>query len=184
MSSLDLPSYLLSWYDLAFCILSLSCWSSVYPSCCSGKYFCPFLWSVGLLLPLVHKQTTSLLSQPGNWLASTVVHLFHIFYFSYCGINEKEAFLTLCFQKYMELMDLKKEMFGTYFKQCRAFKSYYRVLPSFFFSLWKGSGGYADNHSGATSTTGHGESIMKVVLARLILYHMEQGIFQTCFNLK
>lgn len=133
MSSLDLPSYLLSWYDLAFCILSLSCWSSVYPSCCSGKYFCPFLWSVGLLLPLVHKQTTSLLSQPGNWLASTVVHLFHIFYFSYCGINEKEAFLTLCFQKYMELMDLKKEMFGTYFKQCRAFKSYYRVLPSFFF---------------------------------------------------
>ncbi|XP_041872896.1 isoaspartyl peptidase/L-asparaginase [Corvus kubaryi] len=39
-----------------------------------------------------------------------------------------------------------------------------------------GSGGYADNHSGATSTTGHGESIMKVVLARLILYHMEQGM--------
>uniref|UniRef100_A0A8B9FPK0 Isoaspartyl peptidase/L-asparaginase n=1 Tax=Amazona collaria TaxID=241587 RepID=A0A8B9FPK0_9PSIT len=39
-----------------------------------------------------------------------------------------------------------------------------------------GSGGYADNHSGASSTTGHGESIMKVVLARLILYHMEQGM--------
>ncbi|KFV68256.1 Isoaspartyl peptidase/L-asparaginase, partial [Dryobates pubescens] len=39
-----------------------------------------------------------------------------------------------------------------------------------------GSGGYADNSSGATSTTGHGESIMKVVLARLILYHMEQGM--------
>ncbi|KFU84513.1 L-asparaginase, partial [Chaetura pelagica] len=39
-----------------------------------------------------------------------------------------------------------------------------------------GSGGYADNHSGATSTTGHGESIMKVVLARLILHHMEQGM--------
>uniref|UniRef100_A0A8C0HS14 Isoaspartyl peptidase/L-asparaginase n=1 Tax=Buteo japonicus TaxID=224669 RepID=A0A8C0HS14_9AVES len=39
-----------------------------------------------------------------------------------------------------------------------------------------GSGGYADNHSGAASTTGHGESIMKVVLARLILYHMEQGL--------
>ncbi|XP_061479084.1 isoaspartyl peptidase/L-asparaginase isoform X2 [Rhineura floridana] len=38
-----------------------------------------------------------------------------------------------------------------------------------------GSGGYADNNVGATSTTGHGESIMKVVLARLILYHMEQG---------
>ncbi|NXH20682.1 ASGL1 asparaginase, partial [Bucco capensis] len=39
-----------------------------------------------------------------------------------------------------------------------------------------GSGGYADNSSGAASTTGHGESIMKVVLARLILYHMEQGM--------
>ncbi|XP_025945777.1 isoaspartyl peptidase/L-asparaginase isoform X1 [Apteryx mantelli] len=39
-----------------------------------------------------------------------------------------------------------------------------------------GSGGYADNYSGAASTTGHGESIMKVVLARLILYHMEQGM--------
>ncbi|XP_051471425.1 isoaspartyl peptidase/L-asparaginase [Apus apus] len=39
-----------------------------------------------------------------------------------------------------------------------------------------GSGGYADNHSGAASTTGHGESIMKVVLARLILQHMEQGM--------
>uniref|UniRef100_A0ACB8GEI8 Isoaspartyl peptidase/L-asparaginase n=2 Tax=Sphaerodactylus townsendi TaxID=933632 RepID=A0ACB8GEI8_9SAUR len=38
-----------------------------------------------------------------------------------------------------------------------------------------GCGGYADNNVGATSTTGHGESIMKVVLARLVLYHMEQG---------
>ncbi|KAJ6665822.1 hypothetical protein lerEdw1_001294 [Lerista edwardsae] len=38
-----------------------------------------------------------------------------------------------------------------------------------------GSGGYADNDVGATSTTGHGESIMKVVLARLVLFHMEQG---------
>ncbi|XP_044278051.1 isoaspartyl peptidase/L-asparaginase isoform X2 [Varanus komodoensis] len=38
-----------------------------------------------------------------------------------------------------------------------------------------GSGGYADNNVGATSTTGHGESIMKVVLARLSLYYMEQG---------
>uniref|UniRef100_A0A8C5QW39 Isoaspartyl peptidase/L-asparaginase n=1 Tax=Leptobrachium leishanense TaxID=445787 RepID=A0A8C5QW39_9ANUR len=38
-----------------------------------------------------------------------------------------------------------------------------------------GSGGYADNAIGAVSTTGDGESIMKVVLARLILYHMEQG---------
>ncbi|KAH0622080.1 hypothetical protein JD844_024036 [Phrynosoma platyrhinos] len=41
--------------------------------------------------------------------------------------------------------------------------------------ILQGSGGYADNIVGATSTTGHGESIMKVVLARLILYHMEQG---------
>lgn len=39
-----------------------------------------------------------------------------------------------------------------------------------------GSGGYADNRSGAVSTTGHGEAIMKVTLARLILFHMEQGL--------
>ncbi|XP_042189415.1 isoaspartyl peptidase/L-asparaginase [Callorhinchus milii] len=38
-----------------------------------------------------------------------------------------------------------------------------------------GSGGYADNQVGAVSTTGHGESILKVTLARLIIYHMEQG---------
>uniref|UniRef100_A0A8C4DRM6 Isoaspartyl peptidase/L-asparaginase n=1 Tax=Dicentrarchus labrax TaxID=13489 RepID=A0A8C4DRM6_DICLA len=38
-----------------------------------------------------------------------------------------------------------------------------------------GCGGYADNSSGAVSTTGHGEAIMKVILARLILFHMEQG---------
>ncbi|TRY85315.1 hypothetical protein DNTS_003205 [Danionella cerebrum] len=38
-----------------------------------------------------------------------------------------------------------------------------------------GSGGYADNGSGAVSCTGHGESILKVTLARLILFHMEQG---------
>ncbi|KAK5882006.1 hypothetical protein CesoFtcFv8_020641 [Champsocephalus esox] len=38
-----------------------------------------------------------------------------------------------------------------------------------------GSGGYADNQVGAVSTTGHGEAIMKVTLARLILFHMEQG---------
>lgn len=38
-----------------------------------------------------------------------------------------------------------------------------------------GSGGYADNKVGAVSTTGHGEAIMKVTLARLILFHMEQG---------
>uniref|UniRef100_A0A672SR69 Isoaspartyl peptidase/L-asparaginase n=1 Tax=Sinocyclocheilus grahami TaxID=75366 RepID=A0A672SR69_SINGR len=38
-----------------------------------------------------------------------------------------------------------------------------------------GSGGYADNRSGAVSCTGHGESILKVTLARLILFQMEQG---------
>uniref|UniRef100_A0A8C2KMX0 Isoaspartyl peptidase/L-asparaginase n=1 Tax=Cyprinus carpio TaxID=7962 RepID=A0A8C2KMX0_CYPCA len=38
-----------------------------------------------------------------------------------------------------------------------------------------GSGGYADNRSGAVSCTGHGESILKVTLARLILFHREQG---------
>ncbi|XP_039327430.1 isoaspartyl peptidase/L-asparaginase isoform X2 [Saimiri boliviensis] len=38
-----------------------------------------------------------------------------------------------------------------------------------------GSGGYADSNIGAISTTGHGESILKVNLARLTLYHMEQG---------
>ncbi|KAM5247132.1 isoaspartyl peptidase/L-asparaginase [Ctenodactylus gundi] len=38
-----------------------------------------------------------------------------------------------------------------------------------------GSGGYADNAIGAVSTTGHGESILKVTLARLALFHVEQG---------
>ncbi|KAM9365459.1 isoaspartyl peptidase/L-asparaginase [Pholidichthys leucotaenia] len=38
-----------------------------------------------------------------------------------------------------------------------------------------GSGGYADNLLGAVSTTGHGETIMKVTLARLVLFHVEQG---------
>nr|XP_020472688.1 isoaspartyl peptidase/L-asparaginase [Monopterus albus]XP_020472689.1 isoaspartyl peptidase/L-asparaginase [Monopterus albus]XP_020472690.1 isoaspartyl peptidase/L-asparaginase [Monopterus albus] len=38
-----------------------------------------------------------------------------------------------------------------------------------------GSGGYADNNLGAVSTTGAGEAIMKVTLARLILFHMERG---------
>ncbi|KAJ4948212.1 hypothetical protein JOQ06_019749 [Pogonophryne albipinna] len=38
-----------------------------------------------------------------------------------------------------------------------------------------GSGAYADNLSGAVSCTGHGESILKVTLARLILSHVEQG---------
>jgi len=39
-----------------------------------------------------------------------------------------------------------------------------------------GSGGFADNEIGAISTTGHGESIMKVNLARLIGFHMQQGL--------
>ncbi|XP_031695877.1 isoaspartyl peptidase/L-asparaginase [Anarrhichthys ocellatus] len=38
-----------------------------------------------------------------------------------------------------------------------------------------GSGGYADNFIGAVSCTGHGESILKVTLARLILSLVEQG---------
>ncbi|KAK3092679.1 hypothetical protein FSP39_005815 [Pinctada imbricata] len=38
------------------------------------------------------------------------------------------------------------------------------------------SGGYADNTSGAVSTTGHGESIVKVCLARQITFNMEQGL--------
>ncbi|CAN9499900.1 unnamed protein product [Ophioblennius macclurei] len=38
-----------------------------------------------------------------------------------------------------------------------------------------GCGGYADNLCGAVSCTGHGESILKVTLARLILSHIEQG---------
>lgn len=43
------------------------------------------------------------------------------------------------------------------------------------FSCKPGCGGYADSLSGAVSCTGHGESILKVTLARLILLHMEQG---------
>ncbi|XP_044147358.1 isoaspartyl peptidase/L-asparaginase-like isoform X1 [Bufo gargarizans] len=38
-----------------------------------------------------------------------------------------------------------------------------------------GSGAYADNFIGAVSTTGHGESIMKVTLARQVLFNMEKG---------
>ena len=37
-----------------------------------------------------------------------------------------------------------------------------------------GSGGYA-NQVGAVSTTGHGESIMKTLLAREVVHNMEQG---------
>lgn len=42
--------------------------------------------------------------------------------------------------------------------------------------FWTGAGGYADNNLGAVSTTGHGESILKVNLARLALFHIEQGM--------
>ncbi len=38
-----------------------------------------------------------------------------------------------------------------------------------------GSGGYADNKVGGVSSTGHGESIMKVNLARLVLTYVEAG---------
>nr|CAB3223815.1 isoaspartyl peptidase/L-asparaginase [Phallusia mammillata] len=39
-----------------------------------------------------------------------------------------------------------------------------------------GSGGYADNESVAVSTTGHGESIMKVNLAKTIACYVEAGL--------
>ena len=39
-----------------------------------------------------------------------------------------------------------------------------------------GSGGYADNRVGGVSTTGHGESIMRVNLAKLVLTYMEMGM--------
>ena len=39
-----------------------------------------------------------------------------------------------------------------------------------------GSGGYADNRVGGVSTTGHGESIMKVNLAKLVLNYVEAGM--------
>jgi len=39
-----------------------------------------------------------------------------------------------------------------------------------------GSGGYADNRVGAVSSTGHGESILKVNLARLVLNYTEEGM--------
>ena len=38
-----------------------------------------------------------------------------------------------------------------------------------------GCGGYADSSVGAVSTTGHGESITKVCLARTVLHHLESG---------
>ncbi|OTF76778.1 hypothetical protein BLA29_012217, partial [Euroglyphus maynei] len=42
-----------------------------------------------------------------------------------------------------------------------------------------GSGAYADNEIGAVSTTGHGEAIMKVCLARDVLYRYEKLMNQS-----
>ncbi len=39
-----------------------------------------------------------------------------------------------------------------------------------------GAGGYADNRIGAASATGHGESILKVVLSRQALFYVQQGV--------
>jgi hypothetical protein len=41
--------------------------------------------------------------------------------------------------------------------------------------LRPGCGGYADNESGAVSTTGHGESIMRTCLAKHVATLMAQG---------
>ena len=41
--------------------------------------------------------------------------------------------------------------------------------------LLSGSGGYADNASGAISTTGHGESLMTACVAKHAAILMEQG---------
>lgn len=57
---------------------------------------------------------------------------------------------------------------------CWTSTGFVSVLTPFFFCT-EGCGGYADNSSGAVSCTGHGESILKVTLARLILSHVEQG---------
>ena len=39
-----------------------------------------------------------------------------------------------------------------------------------------GCGGYADSRAGAVSTTGHGESISRVCLARAVVHHLEAGL--------
>ena len=44
-----------------------------------------------------------------------------------------------------------------------------------------GSGGYADNRSGASSTTGHGEAFMKTCLAKHMAVLMEQGWLKNCY---
>ena len=47
----------------------------------------------------------------------------------------------------------------------------------------EGSGAYCDNASGAASTTGHGESIVKVTLAREVVYNMKNGTLPWQFYL-
>lgn len=64
--------------------------------------------------------------------------------------------------------------------------SVYIKCSHFYSSLLKfgvsiaGCGGYADDNIGAVSTTGHGESIMKLCLAHKILILMEQGRICVC----
>ena len=48
--------------------------------------------------------------------------------------------------------------------------------PYFKESLLPGSGAYADDNIGGVSTTGHGESIAKVCLAKHIISLMDTGI--------
>lgn len=49
------------------------------------------------------------------------------------------------------------------------------ILSISVFFLLPGGGGYADNEVGAVSCTGHGESILKVVLAYQIITLMKTG---------
>ena len=43
-------------------------------------------------------------------------------------------------------------------------------------NISKGSGAYCDDNVGGVSCTGHGESIMKICLAKHILFLIEKGI--------
>lgn len=128
---------------------------------------------------MYHKQITSLLARN---LATDFIQLLLISFIYFTFQTEAEMrkkLLTLCSQKCQTFRNKRSIPILNNAELVNFFMEYY-----IFFPLWKGSGGYADNCSGATSTTGHGESIMKVVLARLILYHMEQGKFQTSCKLK
>ena len=56
------------------------------------------------------------------------------------------------------------------------FRSNYKFQVSLsFLSFWTGSGGYADNRSGAVSTTGDGEAFVKLCFAKHVSMLMEQG---------